>query len=390
MLSETFPGNRADDPCYLPAWRRMAKTIGSYDFLFIADCKAASFKTRATIDHEKGYYLFPLPMTGETPGRIKELVLNQGQTLQDIVLTPKDGNDHERVVGKGFVVNKLMEKQLENGAVHQWTEQWMVSCSHTHAQRQKQSFQKCLDKAEDKLSNMKTKPKDTVNSFKIKAEKILQTCRVEGYFHLEINESITLQKKYIGRGRPGPHTPFKMVEILNFTLVVHRNEEAIEEFKLLAGWRIFATNVAEGRMTLNESTQYYRDEWLVERGFHRLKKGRIPALPLFLRLPKRIKGLMVMLTIALQVLTLMEFVARRELSKEGEPISGLVPGNPTMKTIRPTAERLLSQFNNLHLLIEEKGKNISGVMIEELTALQKKILAILQLPKEIYDLSFKH
>jgi transposase len=48
-------------------------------------------------------------------------------------------------------------------------------------------------------------------------------------------------------------------------------------------------------MTLNQSTQYYRDEWLVERGFHRFKKGYIPALPL----SERIKGLL--LTIALQV-----------------------------------------------------------------------------------------
>jgi transposase len=262
ILSETFYGNRADDPCYLPAWRRMVKTIGSPDFLFIADCKAASLQIRTAIDHEKGYYLFPLPMTGETPRHIKALVLNPEQALQEIVLAPKqDQDDVDRVVGKGFVVNQPMEARLEN--------------------------------------------------------------------------------------------------------------------------------VAESRMTLDQSTKYYRDEWLVERGFHRFKKGHIPALPLFLRLPKRIKGLMLMLTIALQVLTLMEFVSRMELSKSGEPISWLVPGNPKMKTNRPTAERLLSQFDNLHLLIEEKGKKISGVMVEDLTFLQKKILSILQLPEKIYDLSFK-
>jgi transposase len=120
----------------------MVKTIGNPDFLFIADCKAASHETRAAIDHEKGYYLFPLPMTGETPRRVKELVLNPGQTLQDIVLAPKqDQDDDERVVGKGFVVNQQMEARLENGAVHRWQERWMVSCSHAHAQRQEKSFQ---------------------------------------------------------------------------------------------------------------------------------------------------------------------------------------------------------------------------------------------------------
>ena len=85
----------------------------------------------------------------------------------------------------------------------------------------------------------------------------------------------------------------------------------------------------------------------------------------------------------------MEFVFRMELYKADEPISGLVPGNPKVKTNRPTAERLLSQFGNLHLLIEEKGKRISGVMVEVLTSLQKKILSILQLPKKICNLSFK-
>jgi transposase len=69
--------------------------------------------------------------------------------------------------------------------------------------------------------------------------------------------------------------------------------------------------------------------------------GRIAALPLFLRIPERIKGLMLLLTIALQVLTMMEFVSRKELSKRDETISGLVPGNPKMKTRRPTSERLL-------------------------------------------------
>jgi len=393
IVSETLPGNRADDPCYLPAWRRMVDTIGSPDFLFIADCKAASCETRAVIDHDKGCYLFPLPMTGETPRHIEKLVLNPEQQLQEIVLAPKqdqDQDDEDQVVGKGFVVDKKMETRLEDGTNHQWSERWMVSRSDAHAQRKEKSFQNRLDKAEDKLSKMKAKSADTADSFRMKAEKILKACNVEAFLRLEINEAITTKKKYIGRGRPGPKTPFKMEEVRSLSLTVHRNEEEIERFRLLAGWRIFVTNVAESRLTLNQSTQYYRNEWLVERGFHRFKRGHIPALPLFLRLPERIKGLMFLLTIALQVLTLMEFVSRRELAKKDESISGLVPGNPKMKTKRPTAERLLSQFDNLHLLIDEKGRRVSATMVETLTSLQKFILSILQLPEEIYDLSFKY
>lgn len=387
ILSETLAGNRADDPCYLPAWRRMVDTIGKPDFLYIADCKAASHETRAVIDHEKGYYLFPLPMTGDTPRHLKELVLNPAHARQAIVLDPKEDPDGQgRTVGEGFVVNRQMD--FDNVIAHRWQERWMVTCSHAHAQRQKKSFDSRMDQAESKLSKLKPKEKDTPESFRIRAEKILQTQGVEGYFHLEVNESITEQKKYIGRGRPGPKTPFEMVVIRSLALVFYRNEEHIDQFQKLAGWRIYVTNVPENKMTLNQSVQYYRDEWLVERGFHRFKKGHIPALPLFLRIPERIKGLMLLLTIALQVLTLMEFVSRKELSKKDEAISGLVPGNPKMKTTRPTAERLLSQFNNLHLLIEVKGEKISAVLVEGLTSLQKQILSILQLSEAIYSLSF--
>jgi len=83
-------------------------------------------------------------------------------------------------------------------------------------------------------------------------------------------------------------------------------------------------------------------------------------------------------------------LSRKELAKKDETISGLVPCNPKMKTSRPTTERLHSQFDNIHLLIEEKGGKISGVMVEGLTFIQKQILSILQLPEKIYDLSFKH
>lgn len=148
------------------------------------------------------------------------------------------------------------------------------------------------------------------------------------------------------------------------------------------------TNTAAEQMTLNQSAQYYRDEYLVERGFHRFKKGHIPVLPLFIRLPERIKGLMLLLTIALQILTLIEFVSRKELSKSNDSIAGLVPGNPKMKTKKPTAERLLSAFDNFHLLIEENRKNVKGVVVEGLSTLQKKILSILKLPETIFNLSF--
>ncbi len=76
----------------------------------------------------------------------------------------------------------------------------------------------------------------------------------------------------------------------------------------------------------------------------------VPALPLLMRVPEWIVGVLVVLLLALQVLTVLELVARRSLTDRQEQIAGLVPGNPTMKTARPPAERLLAACGNLHLL----------------------------------------
>ena len=59
-----------------------------------------------------------------------------------------------------------------------------------------------------------------------------------------------------------------------------------------------------------------------------------------------------------------------------------------MTTARPTAERLLSQFKELHLLIEYTGSEITGCLVEKLTPLQEKILTLLKVPQELYNLSF--
>lgn len=47
IFRETISGNNADDPLYVPAWREMAKTIGTTNFLLVSDCKGSALETRA-------------------------------------------------------------------------------------------------------------------------------------------------------------------------------------------------------------------------------------------------------------------------------------------------------------------------------------------------------
>jgi len=393
IFTETIAGNKADDKLYVPAWRSMAENIGCKTFMFIADCKAAALGTRAIISNEGGNYLFPLPMTGNVPELLKNYVLNPPTLPVKIVLEPKAADElkedaEKRMVGEGFAVERLMEATLPDGNVHKWTERWFISQSYAHKKRKIKAFEKRLAKAEKRLKKLKLKKNESVDDFRKRAEQILKGQKVADFIVPDIDESIKRKRKYIGRGRSGPNRPYKMEKIRKVTLSFKHDDNAINQFKALAGWRIFISNTPAEAMSLNQSAQYYRDEWQVEHGFHRFKKGCLPALPLFLRIDARIKGLMLILTIALQALTLLEFVSRRELAKNKETISGLVPGNPKMRTHRPTAERLLPQFDNLHMIIEDSQSHTKGYLFENLNSLQCKILDILGIPREIYDLSF--
>jgi len=59
---------------------------------------------------------------------------------------------------------------------------------------------------------------------------------------------------------------------------------------------------------------------------------------------------MFLLTIALTLFTLMEFVVRRQLAVAQQSLSGLYPGLPKRKTSRPTSEKLLAAFSELTFL----------------------------------------
>lgn len=388
ILTHTLSGEVADDGMYLPAWRQMRTTLGRTDFLFVADCKAAAIKTRSGIALRQGFYLFPLPMTGETPEWLQAQI-NQTTTTQEIVLPEVvDKSGQPKVLGEGFVVVRTMSHTQADQRTFTWDEQWFVTRSHSLTARQQAGLQRRLERTEKELKRLRPKKDEILDAFTHRVHQTLQKRNMADFLAVEIEEIVTTRKCYLKPGRPGPNSPFTLETRSRFSLIIARNEDALATAMQLAGWRIHVSNASSQQMTLTESIRYYRDEWLVERGFHRFKKGSLPALPLYLHLPNRIRGLMLLLLIALQALTLIDFVAQRSLDEMETSIAGLVPGNPKMKTSHPSAERLLAAFDKLHLLVTETDDFVSGFLLEPLSPLQLFILDILHEPRSVYDLDF--
>ena len=382
LATAPLSGEQADDPHYVPAWERLVAVIGRTDFLTVGDCKLASLTNRAHIHSRGGLYLTPLPLTGNTPDELRAWVLKPPAPLQEIRLPGQE--ESEPPVGLGFAVEVLCDWQTPDTQERvTWSERRLIVQSQAHAKRQQAGLRERLEKAESALRALNTKPATKRTDLEPRAQAILTRYAVTDYLCLSFNEQVTCQTGYVGPGRPGPKRTMHIIQTRTWTVKPKQRQAAINLFNRLAGWRVFVTNVPAGRLSLADAVNCYRKEWQPEHGFHRLKGGWLAITPLFLQDDNRIRGLLVLLGIALRVLTLTEFVARRSLAKSGETLKGLYDGNPNRATEKPTTERLLKAFKDMTLYRHETATE-TWYEITELSPLQRRILQLLGIPDSVY------
>ena len=150
------------------------------------------------------------------------------------------------------------------------------------------------------------------------------------------------------------------------------------------GWRVYATNHTAEEVSLAQGVAAYRSDALIEQGFGRLKGRSLSLTPRFLRDEQRMVALLCLLSIALRVLVLMQCVVRRNLRQANTTLKGISPGQPGRQTAQPTTEMMLWALRGVTLSrITIDGKRIYH--LTPLNAVQKRILVLMEVPREIYD-----
>lgn len=322
-----------------------------------------------------------MPLTGNTPDELRAWVLQPPAPLQELRLPGQA--ESEPPVGRGFAVEVLCVWQTPDtqGRVT-WSERRLSVQSQAHARQQQTGLRERLEKAESALRALNTKPATQRTDLKTRAPALLTRYAVTDYLRLSFNEPVTRQTGSVGRGRPGPTRATQTIETHTWTVEPTRQQEAINLFNRLAGWRVSVTNTPAGRLSLADAVNCSRQEWQPEHGFHRLKGGWLAITPLFLQDDNRIRGLLVLLGIALRVLTLTEFVTRRNWAASGETLKGLYEGNPHRATVNPTTERLLKVFKDIPLYRHETATE-TWYEVTELSPLQRRILQLLGIPDSV-------
>jgi len=175
--------------------------------------------------------------------------------------------------------------------------------------------------------------------------------RVGGLLHVDYQTHIDERPKRSYRNRPA-----RVERTSTVTVQVRIDEAAVAEAVRRLGWRVYATDQAE--LALVEAVLAYREAYIIEHGFGRLKGRALSLTPMYLDSDNRVKGLIRLLSIGLRALTLMEFAVRRRLHQEGAQLSGLYPANPKQATARPTTEMMLSVFTGLTLLLLHENHQV--------------------------------
>ncbi|MCB0214093.1 MAG: hypothetical protein KDJ52_32445, partial [Anaerolineae bacterium] len=177
--------------------------------------------------------------------------------------------------------------------------------------------------------------------------------------------------------------PARAEQRTTFQLHITRQEENLAKKQRLLGWRAYATNASEEKLSLSKAVDVYRDAYLHEHGYSRLKGKPLSLTPLYLHKDDQITGLIRLLSLALRLLTLIEFVVRQRLAEEACYLKGVYAGNRNRKTQTPRTETLLAVFKGLILTIIQTGEKEWG-HLNPLTPTQKRILQLLGMTEEIY------
>jgi transposase len=387
--TDVVSGEQADDGLYIPIIERLLTFLTQAGLLFVGDCKLSAWATRAYIRGREHHYLAPLALTGDTAVEMRAWVqaaLNGKQTLTPILIVDDQGQVLPKV--SGYETTRQCMAPVDGNTL-EWTERVFVVYSESYAKAQARGLEQRLATATARLNALtpprgrgKRQIKDEAQ-LRQAAQVILQAQRVEGLLVYTFERQEERQVQFVGRGRGAANRPQRIVEQVRYQITsVIRHEADITALKETFGWRAYATEVPAEQMTL-EAVLTYRDEWLIERGFHRLKGAPLSLNPLFVKRDDQVVGLIHLLTIAIRLLTLIEFVVRRALKREQAELVGLHKENPKKSTTTPTTERLLQAFSNITLTIVQLPDRVVR-HVTPLTPLQVRILELLGLSPDIY------
>jgi transposase len=382
LVTAVVPGNSTDDPLYVPVIQAVQQSFGVGGRTYVGDCKMAALATRAFVAAGQDFYLCPLSENQLSRAERRELLqpVFAGTQPLERVYRPGGDDQPDELVAEGFWVDVELTALVGDKQVR-WAERRFLVRSLAYAQAQQAALERRLEKATKALRELVVRKQGKKQLFHAElmeaAEAIVKREGVEGLLSYTAQALMTTRQVRAYRGRPAREETDVFFEI-----EVRREETLIGEKKREMGWQVYATNALV--MVLAQVVWAYRGQYRIEDDWSRLKGRPLGLTPMYLQDERRMQGLVHLLSLALRLLTLLEWVVRERLRKEGAKLQGIYAGQPGRKTARPSAELLLRAMKTISVSVVEINGQIHA-LLSPLTEVQIRLLDLWNLPPDLYE-----
>ena len=348
---------------------RMRK-LGRKDFIYVADSALITQNNLSLINGWEGGCLFlsRLPLTyNECRDAIARAVAADAWEEIGIISDQPETKNRKPASYKAF----------ETGVTLYGTDYRVVVVhSDAHDKRRTKRVDKELHKDLKELTKL-TKKLEKVSYVCLPDAQAAASRLPSGTYH-ELSAEIEPAHKY-ARGRPRADGARTITETrYALKIRITPKDESIEKARQEAGCFVLITNAPSSGSKAVSAKQLlttYKDQHMVESNFAFLKDP-IFVNALFLKSPRRIEALGLVLILALLIWRLIERAMRLSLKADQAKITGWV----NRKTSRPTTFMMTTKFSGMLVLLVAGKRHL----VRPLSELQLQYLKILDIKPEVF------
>ncbi len=263
---------------------------------------------------------------------------------------------------KNLVIT-VSEKEFKNSEIHGYS--WVERESNYGGIRQRWLVVKSEARTESDLASLEKKITKESESIQKKLTKLSQK-RFKSETEAELNLKL-IQAKLKFHGIDDIQITENQDETYQITGKILPISELIDVYQNRAGRFIIATNRLDSEsFSCDEMLIKYKEQQNVERGFAFLKDPLFFADSVFLKSPRRIETMAMLMGLCLMVYSLGQREVRRQLSSAKTGI----PNQLGKLTDRPTLRWIFQCFQGIHLLVHQGIKQVVNLTEERQATLK--------------------
>lgn len=371
---KAYPGNRTDDTLHIEIWNTLCRITGCDDFLYVADSKVCTHKQLAHIVRHGGRVVTLMPQTWKEADRFQQAQRQSPRKKARILrrLLPNSEKEYEtfyRLTGN------------DRTAQGHYPLHWIYSTEKKKRDRKARGKQ--LGKAEADLSDLTIKLNmrqlKTREQIEQRVEKLLHSHGVESFYHIDIGEVEEEIRKQIGRGRPTKQTRYETRIHTIYTLTWRRNHAALKRESHLDG--LFPILCTDEMLTAKAALEAYKYQPRLEKRFYQLKTVHLAAPTLFKKI-ERVEAMMLLFFLALILQAVIEREVREQMNASKIKALSIYPEHRL--AYHPTTAKIFDRFHDISTYQIKMSERVVEEYRDELTDLQKQILALLGMTEQDY------